>query len=87
MEGRDDEHDPDGATMAFEQSMASGLLAQSVAYLAEVDDALRRLASGLYGACERCGQPISEARLEARPAARRCVSCASDRTALQLGPT
>ena len=27
--------------------------------------------------CERCGQPIAPARLEAMPAARRCIACAS----------
>jgi DnaK suppressor protein len=84
-EGRDDEHDPDGATVAFEQSLAAGLLAQAVAYLTEVDVALERLSAGLHGVCERCGQPIPEARLEARPTARCCVSCATGRRALFPG--
>jgi len=77
IEGRDDEHDPDGATVAFEQSMASGLLTQAVAYLSEVDGAIERLAAGLHGACERCGQTIPADRLEARPTARTCVGCSS----------
>jgi DnaK suppressor protein len=74
-EGRDDEHDPDGATVAFEQSMASGLLTQAVAYLSEVDRAIERLAAGVHGACERCGQPIPADRLDAQPTARTCVGC------------
>ncbi len=47
--------------------------------LAEVEDALAKLEQGTYGICERCGQPISAARLEARPAARWCIACASRR--------
>jgi len=78
-EGRDDEHDPDGATLAFEQSLAAGLLAQAVAYLADVDLALERLLAGVHGVCERCGRPIPKARLEARPTARCCVRCATGR--------
>ncbi|MGH2927373.1 MAG: TraR/DksA family transcriptional regulator, partial [Solirubrobacteraceae bacterium] len=45
--------------------------------LAEVEAAIDRLAKGSYGNCELCGQPISPARLEAKPAARRCIACAS----------
>jgi DnaK suppressor protein len=41
--------------------------------LAEVDAALERLDGGSYGFCERCGEPIDDARLEALPAARLCV--------------
>ena len=33
--------------------------------------------AGTYGICESCGQPIPEARLEAMPAARICIACAS----------
>jgi RNA polymerase-binding transcription factor DksA len=42
----------------------------------EVDDALRRVESGTYGICERCGQPIAPERLAVRPFARYCVTCA-----------
>ena len=34
------------------------------------------LQEGTYGICKRCGNPISEARLEAMPTARRCLDCA-----------
>ena len=73
----DDEHDPEGATIAYERSQVSALARQARAHLAEVDAALARVDAGTYGACERCGQSISPARLEARPAARLCVACAS----------
>ena len=72
----DDEHDPEGATIAFERSQVDALVRQTEQHLAEVDAALARLADGTYGLCERCGRPIPEGRLEARPVARTCVPCA-----------
>ncbi len=72
----DDEHDPEGATIAFERSQASALLAQARERLAEVDKALDELDRDAYGICEVCGQPIAAGRLQARPSARTCIDCA-----------
>jgi RNA polymerase-binding transcription factor DksA len=47
--------------------------------LAEVDAALGKLDAGTFGQCERCGQEIAPARLEAKPAARLCIECAARR--------
>jgi len=71
----DDEHDPEGATIGFERAQLTALLAAARERIAEVDDALHRVDAGTYGACERCGQPIAEERLAARPFARSCVAC------------
>jgi DnaK suppressor protein len=73
----DDEHDPEGATIAFERSQIGALVAQAREHLAEVDLAVARLDDATYGTCERCGEAIPPGRLEARPTARRCVACAS----------
>ena len=73
----DDEHDPEGATIAFERSQLGALVRQARLHLDEVDAALARLDAGTYGTCEACGDPIGEGRLEARPAARTCIRCAS----------
>jgi DnaK suppressor protein len=73
----DDEHDPEGVTIAFERSQVAALVLQVQGHLAEVEAAIQRLEGGTYGLCERCGQPIAKARLEARPAARTCIRCAS----------
>ncbi len=75
--GTDDEHDPEGATLAFERQHAAALLAQAREQLAGVDTALDRLRDGRYGTCGRCGQPIGDDRLAARPAALLCVACAA----------
>src|SRR5579863_3213333 len=74
--GTDDEHDPEGATLAFERQHTAALLEQAREQLAAADAALGRLAAGRYGVCERCGQPIGDDRLAARPATRTCVRCA-----------
>jgi RNA polymerase-binding transcription factor DksA len=75
----DDEHDPEGATNAFERQHIAALIDQARAHLADIAAALGRLDAGGYGTCERCGQPIGDERLHARPAARTCISCAAAR--------
>ena len=75
----DDEHDPEGATIAVERSQLAALLRQAQDQLAEIDAAFGRLDAGTYGACENCRQPISTDRLDARPAARTCIECETSR--------
>ena len=75
----DDEHDPEGATIAFERSQLGALVAQNRQHLTEIDEAAERLRAGTYGTCETCGGPVGEARLEARPVARLCIGCAQSR--------
>lgn len=77
----DDEHDPEGATIAYERQHVVALLEQARAHLAAIDEALSRLDEGDYGRCEVCGEPIAPERLAARPTATRCVTCASRRGA------
>ena len=74
--GTDDEHDPEGATLAFERQHTAALLDQARERLTAIDAARSRLEAGRYGICERCGQPIGADRLAARPAAPTCVRCA-----------
>lgn len=69
----DDEHDPEGATIAFELSQASALLEQSRHGLAQIEAALDRIDAGTYGICAVCGEPIAEGRLEARPWTPYCI--------------
>lgn len=72
----DDEHDPEGATIAFERSQIGALARQARHHLGEIDAAVARVAAGTYGTCEECGAPIGDERLAARPAARTCIRCA-----------
>ncbi|NDL56211.1 TraR/DksA family transcriptional regulator [Phytoactinopolyspora mesophila] len=73
----DDEHDPEGATIAFERSQVGAFVRQAEQHLQEIDIAIERLHAGTYGTCERCREPIGEGRLEARPVARTCIRCAA----------
>jgi len=73
----DDEHDPEGHTIAFERSQVDALVAQARRRLAEIDATLSRIDDGTYGTCERCQADIAVDRLEARPTARTCVECAA----------
>lgn len=75
----DDEHDPEGATIAFERSQIGALVRQAHLHLEEIEAALKRIGIGTYGSCERCGASIGEARLGARPTARTCIECAAAR--------
>ena len=77
--GADDEHDPEGATLAFERQHVAALADAAREGLAEIQAALARLADGSYGTCQACGAPISAERLAARPAARTCVGCVRPR--------
>ncbi|WP_411103009.1 TraR/DksA family transcriptional regulator [Streptomyces sp. cmx-4-9] len=73
----DDEHDPEGASTAFERAHVAALLARAKEHLEELDRAVERLEQGVYGQCERCGRTIPPERLEIRPAATTCVRCAA----------
>jgi len=77
--GTDDEHDPEGATVAFERQHLAALVSQARGHLAQIDAAMLRLAEGSYGICESCGASISEERLAARPVTTLCITCASQR--------
>jgi RNA polymerase-binding transcription factor DksA len=76
----DDEHDPEGATIAFEREQLAALIAQAERSVAAAEQALAAREAGTYGTCERCGEPIGAERLEARPSATTCVRCAAQRT-------
>ncbi|WP_375002589.1 TraR/DksA family transcriptional regulator [Aeromicrobium sp. CTD01-1L150] len=72
----DDEHDPEGATIAFEREQLSALVARARQRLVDLDDAAARVTEGTYGRCGSCGTPIAAARLEALPTTQTCRDCA-----------
>ena len=71
---------PDLSEQAVEMEDDASLEAQAALVareIASVNRALLRIESGTYGECVRCGDAIACKRLEARPEAALCVSCAS----------
>lgn len=73
----DDEHDPEGATIAFERQQLVSIMTRIRRTAADLRQALSALDEGGYGICVDCGKPIDPARLEVRPHARSCVTCAA----------
>ncbi|TAK01917.1 MAG: hypothetical protein EPO36_03585 [Chloroflexota bacterium] len=64
------------ATHVFEQQRDLALRDRERAQLRQVEEALERLATGTFGTCRSCGQPIAEERLAAIPWAATCIECA-----------
>ena len=54
----DDEHDPEGQTIAYERSQLSALIQGAQEHLCGIEAATTRLQQGSYGICEVCHQPI-----------------------------
>jgi RNA polymerase-binding transcription factor DksA len=73
----DDEHDPEGATIAYERAQVSALLRQARDDLVALDRALERIRSGTMGTCAVCDGPIALDRLLALPSTQTCISCAA----------
>jgi RNA polymerase-binding transcription factor DksA len=69
-------HEADRAVRDAEEEVTRTLLVSEGSLLADVEAALERFGAGTFGQCERCGKPISRARLVAIPYARACVRCA-----------
>jgi len=59
----------------FVQEMDFALMAMKAESLGKIDEAIRRLETGVYGVCAECGTEIAEARLKALPFATLCVTC------------
>lgn len=70
-------HMADDATTVYEQARNVGQLRDHERRLAEVEDALARIAAGAYGKCRHCGEAIDTARLRAMPTATLCLDCQS----------
>lgn len=60
-------HLADIGTDSYEQEFSLGLMAEEKKMLAEIMEALQRIADGTYGFCEGLGTLIEEPRLEAIP--------------------
>ena len=73
-----DENFADSGQVTAERGELDALSSSLLETLAEVDQALAKLDTDRYGACEDCGSEIASARLEAMPAARYCITCAGN---------
>lgn len=67
----------DGTSEAVERLATTAMARSLTSSLADIDRALAKIEDGTYGQCDRCGNEIGDARLEALPATTLCVNCAS----------
>jgi RNA polymerase-binding transcription factor DksA len=74
-----DEGFADTGQVTAERGEVDALAGTLLETLQDIDDALAKFDAGTYGRCEDCGAEITGARLEAMPAARFCINCASTR--------
>ena len=78
-EGSFDEGFADTSQVTAERGEIEALTGSLGETLHDIEDALAKFDDGTFGACERCGAEIAAARIEAMPAARLCIDCASQR--------
>lgn len=69
----------DSSQVTAERGEAEALAHTLRETLNEVEHALSKVDGGTFGVCEACGKDIAYPRLEAMPAARFCIDCASKR--------
>jgi len=65
----------DQASSEYAQSMVFRLRDREKFLLKKIEKALGRIEEGTFGTCERCEEPISIKRLEARPVTTLCIRC------------
>jgi DnaK suppressor protein len=73
-----DPNTAEGGSLAFEMEKELSLARNADDLLAQVEEALGRIAAGTYGRCIDCGKAIPVARLEALPYTKLCVDCAAN---------
>jgi DnaK suppressor protein len=65
----------DAGSKNFEREHEMSIAANARDMLLQSERALARIATGTYGICESCGEPIGKARLQVFPRATLCMSC------------
>jgi RNA polymerase-binding protein DksA len=77
--GLDDES-ADAGTATFEREKDLSIENNVRDLLQKIDRALKRIDSGTYGLCDRCGKPIEKARIKALPYVDLCIKDAQARS-------
>ena len=68
-------HMADQGTDNFDRELALNLASSRQESIYDIEDAIRRVDDGSYGACESCGKAIERPRLKALPFAKKCMGC------------
>jgi DnaK suppressor protein len=68
----------DQASADTDKSFAMQMKNRERDTLWQIDEALKRIEAGHFGECERCDEPISEARIRAFPFTTLCIDCKAE---------
>ena len=68
-------HMADVAGDHYDRELSLNIASTEQRTLYEIDEALKRIDDGSYGACLECGKPIPQKRLKAVPYASLCIAC------------
>lgn len=68
-------HMADMSSDTYERELAMNIASSEQEVLYQIDEALKRLDEGTYGACQQCNKPISLSRLKAVPYTALCIDC------------
>ena len=68
----------DQASAEVDKSFAMQMKNRERETLMQIDEALRRIEAGVFGECERCEDPILEARIRAFPFTTLCIDCKAE---------
>lgn len=71
-------HMADVGSDNYDQDLMLGLMDSERKLLREIEDALHRIADGIFGICQVTGKPLNKARLEAKPWAKYCIKIARE---------
>jgi DnaK suppressor protein len=74
----DNVNSEEDGTDAFERQLALNLASTEGDSIFAIDQALKRIEDGTYGACETCGCLIGRERLQALPFVQLCIACKSE---------
>ncbi len=73
---RDSFPDPtDRASLESDRNFMLRIRDRERKLIGKIRETLGRIDTGTFGICEECGEPISEARLIARPVTTQCIEC------------
>ena len=68
-------HLADMAADTYDRELSANIVSSEQQLLYQIDDALKRLDDGTFGACLQCTHPITLSRLKAVPYASLCIEC------------
>ncbi|MGI8711455.1 MAG: TraR/DksA family transcriptional regulator [Acidimicrobiales bacterium] len=76
----EDEGGSESDLTRFERDRIRAKIAEERQFLEVIDAAVARAQERNWKNCQRCGNPIGDARLEALPATELCVTCKANRS-------